>query len=76
MDLSPIVEAARVHYENLKTDIDNSKDRIEHIRLTTHAQEAYKLLTDLLDLKDETGSGDLPGELPTKEFQSPFKPKD
>ena len=42
-----IIETARRHYENLKTDISNAKDRIEHIRLTALAQEAHKLLTDL-----------------------------
>jgi len=47
-EYSAIVEAARAHYENLKTDINNSKDRIEHIRLTALAQEAHNLYTDLL----------------------------
>jgi hypothetical protein len=47
-DFSLIIEAARTHYENLKTDIANAHNRIEHIRLTTLAQEAHNLLTDLL----------------------------
>jgi hypothetical protein len=47
-DLSVIIEAARIHYENLKTDIANAHNRIEHIRLTTLAQEAHNLYTDLL----------------------------
>lgn len=47
-DYDALIEAARTHYENLKTDITNSKDRIEHIRLTALAQEAHNLLTDLL----------------------------
>lgn len=42
-----IVEAAREHYENLKADIPNASNRIEHIRLTTLAKEAHNLLTDL-----------------------------
>jgi hypothetical protein len=42
-----IIEAARAHYENLKADIPNASNRIEHIRLTTLTQEAYTLLTDL-----------------------------
>jgi hypothetical protein len=46
-DFSRIIEAARIHYENLKADIPKSSNRIEHIRLTTLAQEAHKLLTDL-----------------------------
>jgi len=44
---SRIIEAARTHYENLKADIPNASNRIEYIRLTTLAQEAYTLLTDL-----------------------------
>lgn len=47
-DFTKIIETARVHYENLKTDINNAKDRIEHIRLTALANEAHKLYTDLL----------------------------
>jgi hypothetical protein len=46
-DFSRIIEAARIHYQNLKTDIENSKDRLEYIRLTSLAQEAHNLLTDL-----------------------------
>lgn len=42
-----IIEAARDHYVNLKTDIANAKDRVEHIRLTALAQEAFNLLADL-----------------------------
>jgi len=42
-----IIEAARLHYENLKADIPNASNRIEHIRLTTLAQEAFNLLKDL-----------------------------
>jgi hypothetical protein len=42
-----IIEAAREHYENLRTDISNAKDRVEYIRLTTLAQEAHNLLTEL-----------------------------
>ena len=50
-DYDAIIEAARAHYEHLKTDINNSKDRIEHIRLTALANEAHHLLTDLLASK-------------------------
>jgi hypothetical protein len=42
-----IIEAAREHYLNLKTDIANSKDRVEHIRLTALANEAHHLLVEL-----------------------------
>lgn len=34
-------------YENIKADIENASTRIEHIRITTLAQEAHQLLTDL-----------------------------
>jgi hypothetical protein len=47
-DYAKIVEAARTHYANLKTDIANAHNRVEHIRLTALAQEAHNLLTDLL----------------------------
>jgi hypothetical protein len=47
IEYSDLVAAARIHYENLKTDIVNAKDRIEHIRLTALTQEAYNLLVDL-----------------------------
>jgi hypothetical protein len=47
LSFSRIIEAARTHYLNLKDDIENASNRIEHIRLTTLAQEAHSLLTDL-----------------------------
>lgn len=82
-DFSLIVEAARIHYENLKTDIANAHNRIEHIRLTTLAQEAHNLLTDLLVFEvglvythtastDAYFNKDVQPELP--EFQSPYLP--
>jgi hypothetical protein len=46
-DFLRIIEAARIHYENLKADISNAHTRIEHIRLTALAQEALNLLTEL-----------------------------
>jgi hypothetical protein len=84
-DYAAIVEAARVHYENLKKDIDNSKDRIEHIRLTALAQEAHNLLTDLevfqiglvythtaASVPPKTDVASEPLDLP--EFKSPYTP--
>jgi hypothetical protein len=53
IEYSDLVAAARIHYENLKTDIDNAKDRIEYIRLTALAQEAHNLLIDIMSF--ETG---------------------
>lgn len=46
-DFQRIIKAAREHYENLKTDIPNASTRVEHIRLTALAQEAFNLLTEL-----------------------------
>ena len=46
-DFPQIVETARTHYINLKDDISNAANRIEHIRLSALAQEAQNLLTDL-----------------------------
>lgn len=42
-----ITAAARMLYENLKADIDNASTRLEHVRLTTLAQEAANLLTEI-----------------------------
>jgi guanyl-specific ribonuclease Sa len=40
-----ITTAARALYENIKADIENASTRIEHIRLTSLAQEAQNLVT-------------------------------
>ena len=81
---SALVEAARIHYENLKTDIANSKDRIEHIRLTALANEAHHLYTDLLAFEvglvythtastaDHFLDCQVPLDLP--DFKSPYTP--
>jgi uncharacterized protein YPO0396 len=46
-DLGQIIETARTHYESIRADLPNAKDRVEHIRLSSLAQEAQNLLTDL-----------------------------
>ena len=61
--INELVEAARIHFENVQADIVNASTRIEHIRITTLAQEAAHLLTDLE--KFATGSPDLEGPAPT-----------
>lgn len=43
-----IIEAARVHLENLLADINNASTRLEHVRLTALAQEAENLYTELV----------------------------
>lgn len=42
-----IIEAARLHRDNLIADINNASTRLEHIRLTALAQEAANLVTEL-----------------------------
>jgi hypothetical protein len=80
---SALVEAARTHYENLRTDIANAHNRIEHIRLTALANEAHHLYTDLLAFEvglvySHTSNvngyfqQETPLELP--EFKSPYNP--
>lgn len=47
MNIEQLIDTARIHYENLVADIANASTRIEHIRISTLAQEAHKLLTDI-----------------------------
>lgn len=85
-----IVEAARLHYENLKTDIANAKDRIEHIRLTALAQEAHNLWVELSSFNSglvytHTASRvheqimeevqDRENQLDLPDFRSPYDPR-
>lgn len=42
-----IEQAARMLYQNLKADIENASTRIEHIRISSLAQEAANLLTEI-----------------------------
>jgi hypothetical protein len=80
-DYAKIVETARVHYENLKADIENAHNRIEHIRLTALAQEAHNLYTDLLAFEvglvyTHTASTDayFNRNVDLPEFKSPYIP--
>jgi len=55
--INEIIDAARMHFENAKADIENASTRLEHIRLTALAQEAANLLTDLENFaQDEKSS--------------------
>lgn len=88
-DFTKIIETARVHYENLKADIENASNRIEHIRLTALAQEAHNLYTDLLvfdiglvyshtnRIEGVTAATTFDEEVPLDlpEFRSPFDPR-
>lgn len=49
INIEDLVEAARVHRNNLLADINNASNRLEHVRLTALAQEADNLLTKLED---------------------------
>lgn len=89
LEYSDLVALAAMHYENLKADIPNAANRIEHIRLTTLAQEAHNLLTEMSVF--ETGLvyshsaakateqmvealEDRANQLDLPEFKSPFTP--
>lgn len=47
INIEAIIEAARVHRDNITADINNASTRLEHVRLTALAQEAENLLTEL-----------------------------
>lgn len=49
INIEELIEAARVHRNNLLADINNASTRLEHVRLTALAQEAENLLTKLED---------------------------
>lgn len=54
-----LLTAASNLYANLKADIENAGTRIEHIRISSLAQEAAHLLEQIKDL---TGIEELPTE--------------
>jgi enamine deaminase RidA (YjgF/YER057c/UK114 family) len=60
-----IEEAARMLYQNIKADIENAGTRIEHIRLTSLAQEASNLLTDI---ENYNGSSEAVVDSPSEEI--------
>ena len=89
-DFQRIIEAAREHYQNLKTDIANASTRIEHVRLTALATEAHNLLTELSAFNvglvyTHTAAKvheqileeaiDRENQLDLPEFKSPFDPR-
>jgi hypothetical protein len=47
INIDELIEAARVHRNNLLADINNASNRFEHVRITALAQEAENLLTEL-----------------------------
>ena len=65
--INELVEAARLHFNHLRADITNASTRIEHIRLTTLAQEAENLLINL----ENFAAALTPGEDRPAELESP-----
>lgn len=47
--LDEIIEAARLHYQNCISDIENASTRIEHLRLSALAEEAGQVLNLLIN---------------------------
>ena len=76
MQINEILDAARSHYQNLQTDITNAKDRIEHIRLTALAEEAFNLFKNIEILA--AGAPETFNEtqevLDLPDFKSPYNP--
>lgn len=66
--INELVESARMHFDNLQADIRNASNRIEHIRLTTLAQEAGHLLTKLERFAQEEERRSSGNQLPTNLF--------
>lgn len=71
LTINELIESARIHFDNLQADIRNASTRIEHIRLTTLAQEAGHLLTKLERFAEQKTDPDPKGaQLPTNVIQS------
>lgn len=54
-----LLDAARNLFENLQADIENASTRIEHIRLTTLAQEAENLYIQILNFTNGEDSAEI-----------------
>ena len=54
--LNDIIERLAVLTSSLADDISLASTRIEHIRVTTRANEANNILTDLMNLNPEDDS--------------------
>lgn len=72
LTINELVEAARLHFFHMQADITNASNRIEHIRLTTLAQEAANLLTNLekFAAAEDGSTGSTGSQLPTNELSS------
>lgn len=53
MTLNEILTAAREHAERLQDDIKQASNRVDHIRMTTRANEAAHLVSYLEELSTD-----------------------
>ena len=62
MSIETVRAIAMQHYLNTHADIDNAKDRFEHVRLTTLANEAASVVhaIDALTVPENISLPDLP----------------
>lgn len=54
--LAFLTASARLHANNLRSDINNATTRVEHIRLTTLAIEAETLAATLESIRNESNN--------------------
>jgi hypothetical protein len=54
MNPSEIMDMVRSHARSLDSDVDLTSTRVEHIRVTTRANEAHQILNALTELWGET----------------------
>jgi uncharacterized protein YlxW (UPF0749 family) len=53
MTLNDILTAAREHADRLQDDIKQASNRVDHIRMTTRANEAAHLVTHLETMQQD-----------------------
>lgn len=54
MSKREIIDMVRSHAQGLDADVNLTANRVEHIRVTTRANEAHQILNLLTDLWGET----------------------
>jgi hypothetical protein len=54
MQISEIIEMAKLHAQRVQSDVNLAGTRVEHIRVTARANEAQNLYEALLQLTGET----------------------
>jgi hypothetical protein len=58
MNPDEIIEMVRSHAEGIDADVNLTGTRIEHIRVTTRANEAHQILNALTEYFSETKAPD------------------